>query len=936
MKLIARLLGIVVAVGIGAGLISGNVCARESTDHQRFSLAISGGASKGAYEAGFNWALLKLARESEVMESLAGGQFRRMELASVAGASAGGVNSILSSLTWCSLPEAEGGIKSRIDDNLFRDSWLIMDINGLLPPQPNSEIYLPGDAVFSRRDYLAAADDLLQNWRKSAYRRGCRVPLGVTVTRVEPLELVVADIEVKNQRFYIPFELRVQEDGTVAFSFDPKDYPRLSDPAMILMPHPRDAPEFSIPDESVIEAAVVTSAFPTAFGRRRIQYCRLQLLSAATSSEHSPGNEELDSDLVCPDDYELDEAEFADGGLFDNLPVGLARTLAELNSRAFEHPLPVSYFYIDPDRVRYQTPDPPDNRACVSENPPDACRTMDFSLFSEARLLVGALGTARKYELYRETTSKNWQLNLSQLAYELAQVIEDKNADLDCDKELPFFDKPVTCAEAVRRAGNLLEIVYDRVIPEIISPYSAERLVEAGLAHNCQRSSQDSERRTKCKIDIDEYRNYLVGALLSIVEHGNIDDEKIPERIEQAGQSIHSDRVLRVTNRGAPITGTLLGDFGSFLDYKFRDYDYYVGVYDAIVFATQNLCSLQYNPELQSNEFGQCTNRMARAFYDAAGVGDDPRGRYIFARIAEQEFASEGLFKFSYSPFPPVDLDMQIIHDGLAKALEAGAESDSENKDFFAIEDSFFEYLKAESFTPTRTEDGAEPLLTQIIADRDTWGTEMTRRVSARLVYLERDARNIYEAREPDPDLRESSYTSLMGLTAHALQSATYKYPAFTFSPSTAPESWIWRYIMPYELGFDLAEGDALFTWQPTMALSPRNLLNVRASLGFEAGLLRSSDVDLRENYLGLGVGYIRRTGSAGISSYGFTPTWYHTWSKPTVGDQDTFGGDIFVAFLKDRLRVGLGSRDFNDTSNHWFLTLSVTDLPGLTYWLTR
>jgi len=60
-------------------------------------------------------------------------------------------------------------------------------------------------------------------------------------------------------------------------------------------------------------------------------------------------------------------------------------------------------------------------------------------------------------------------------------------------------------------------------------------------------------------------------------------------------------------------------------------------------------------------------------------------------------------------------------------------------------------------------------------------------------------------------------------------------------------------------------------------------------------------------------VGYIRRTGSAGISSFGFTPTWYHTWSEPEVGKQDTAGGDIFVAFMKDRLRVGLGTRDFND-----------------------
>ena len=428
---------------IGSVLLSGNLSAREPIEYQRFSIAISGGASKGAYEAGLNWAILKLIRESENLPTLGGGQIRPLQIASITGASAGGVNTILSGLTWCSLPEAEGGLTSRIDNNLFRDIWLRVDINALLPPNPDSEIYLPDDALLSRRDYFAAAGDLAEQWRKSAYRKGCRVPLGVTVTRVEPLDLVVDNIEVENQRFYIPFELRVQEDGTIAYFFDPADYPSLSDPAMILMPHPRGAPEFSIPDKSVIEAAVATSAFPTAFGRRRLQYCRLVLRRGATPPE-SPA-EQSESDLVCPSGYALDEAEFADGGLFDNLPIGLARTLAELNINASRNPLPVTYLYLDPNRVRYETPDPPDTRACASSNPPDACRIMAFNLFSESIMLAGALGTARKFELYRETISENWRFNLSQLAYQLAQIVEQEHRDFDCRKELPYFEKPVTC-----------------------------------------------------------------------------------------------------------------------------------------------------------------------------------------------------------------------------------------------------------------------------------------------------------------------------------------------------------------------------------------------------------------------------------------------------------------------------------------------------------
>ena len=58
---------------------------------QRISLAISGGASKGAYEAGLNWGALKIVRTSAGEDPALGGKFRPFELSGVAGASAGGI-----------------------------------------------------------------------------------------------------------------------------------------------------------------------------------------------------------------------------------------------------------------------------------------------------------------------------------------------------------------------------------------------------------------------------------------------------------------------------------------------------------------------------------------------------------------------------------------------------------------------------------------------------------------------------------------------------------------------------------------------------------------------------------------------------------------------------------------------------------------------------
>jgi hypothetical protein len=260
---------------LGFSLLTGNIEARTKHEHIHFSFAISGGASKGAYEAGLNWGLIKIGREISSLKTLTGGQYFPLEAGSISGASAGGINTLLSGLTWCSRPEKEGGLANRIDDNVFRDIWLRIDINTLLPEHADSSTYLPDDAILSRKDFLDAAAELRGKWNKPKFQKGCRIPLGVTVTRIEPDKLIVSNVGVQNQRFYIPFELRVTDDKSIDFFFDPTDYSKVADPAMILMPRPQNAPPFSIDDQRVEDAAFTTSAFPMAFGRKRLQYCRL-------------------------------------------------------------------------------------------------------------------------------------------------------------------------------------------------------------------------------------------------------------------------------------------------------------------------------------------------------------------------------------------------------------------------------------------------------------------------------------------------------------------------------------------------------------------------------------------------------------------------------------------------------------------------------------
>ncbi len=252
---------------------------------QRMSLAISGGASKGAYEAGLNWGALKIMRNFTGTDPVLGGEFRPFEAASFAGASAGGINSILSGITWCSRPEKDGGLTNRINDNIFRDVWLNIDANRLLPSSATSKYYQSDDALFSRNDLRIASNLLKEKWHTPVFRDGCQVPLGVTVTRVKPEVLYIGDIKVQNQRFYIPFEFYVKQDRTAGFRFNPADYPALTDASRLTLPTQAGLEPNTLSDQQIETISFTSSAFPLAFSRQRLAYCRLSDIQMAQSEE---------------------------------------------------------------------------------------------------------------------------------------------------------------------------------------------------------------------------------------------------------------------------------------------------------------------------------------------------------------------------------------------------------------------------------------------------------------------------------------------------------------------------------------------------------------------------------------------------------------------------------------------------------------------------
>ncbi len=158
------------------------------------SMIISGGVSLGAYEAGYNWAMIKML--SEIRDN---GKLIEPDLRSVAGASAGSINALLSAMYWCQKESVP--LHNSVDDNLFYETWVNLGIEDLAiegkdPTNKNS--------LFTRRGLEKKGEIIIDHLKKPIFRKGCEVPLGVSVTKVRPIVETISGIKVKNQNFSVP------------------------------------------------------------------------------------------------------------------------------------------------------------------------------------------------------------------------------------------------------------------------------------------------------------------------------------------------------------------------------------------------------------------------------------------------------------------------------------------------------------------------------------------------------------------------------------------------------------------------------------------------------------------------------------------------------------------------------------------------------------
>jgi hypothetical protein len=307
---------------------------------ERIVLTISGGVSLGAYEAGLNWTLLHLIRASQDPSNAAAFK-SQLDLVSATGASAGNINVFLSAVEWFDRSATPDPI-----DNLFWKAWIPIGLDQLFPGDrscadyagilgqgadkciSSSEAYNPDDGVFSRRAFDGIIEALKQRMSGQFAASDVVFPIGVTVSKVNPERVSgtsFASLDVKTQRFAVVLDAKIV-NGHLEFHQSKAKHPSLVGNQLFL-----PSKGGVVSHDDVIEVIKASSAFPLAFGPVELNYC--------LEAQLTDGNE-----CTTPS-----KERFFDGGLFDNLPMGLAlETIAHTPDPHQPHRL----VYLDPDHRR--------------------------------------------------------------------------------------------------------------------------------------------------------------------------------------------------------------------------------------------------------------------------------------------------------------------------------------------------------------------------------------------------------------------------------------------------------------------------------------------------------------------------------------------------------------------------------------------------------
>jgi hypothetical protein len=180
----------------------------------------SGGIAKGSYQGGVDWTItefLRRIRNPRFKQRL--GLQRDYVLGTATGASAGNIDALFAAIHYCTERQAGGpsepGVPIPVEESLFWKAWVTTGTMQLLPEDVNGRTPEPAalDRHFFEQVYLPAVEQALA---KAEPLPGCTVPVGLTLTRIEPVEVRLVENSPATaavQRFATVFNVRPAAAG---------------------------------------------------------------------------------------------------------------------------------------------------------------------------------------------------------------------------------------------------------------------------------------------------------------------------------------------------------------------------------------------------------------------------------------------------------------------------------------------------------------------------------------------------------------------------------------------------------------------------------------------------------------------------------------------------------------------------------------------------
>ncbi|MEO0615778.1 MAG: patatin-like phospholipase family protein [Pseudomonadota bacterium] len=936
-----------------------------------FSMVIRGGVSLGAYEAGVNWALLRLLKD------LRDDPETTIEptLYAAAGASAGAVNGFLAGLIWCTERPAAGTGPDTLNDNLFRNTWRHIDINELLKHAPLDEQLDEDKAGFSRAAMRQVETDVRNDIDRRRFTPSCEVGFGVSLTRDKPVLFTNAGVDVGQQRLLLPMRLRGLDTGGLDIRhFDGIDPPNFDNPG------PEDLRERAFRSSviyiddgasdriedgpisltAVFDAVKASSAFPVAFSPMKLSYC---LFQNERQRAVTPGRGQYptvgDPRGRCPDGYRRLSSRFVDGGVFDNDPVQLVRELSELRMRGAT------------DTVRYIKVDP------VKRRPARDTFQFEIAQFAEPGdsldLVLWAARPTLSSQNPPQTRIKVRQCFQASSAPPVDHTLElvenapnsllfvgtiDTLVDADGLRQRTDVNAPIV----VEPGDRLVPFHPDEPFEPLCDPGAAPASAPGGpVAALAERSDREQKTRNRTIAIVGEppegmstQLGFLGGSVSSARGYRLYDELMRNDWRDGTLPNLPATALpLLQPTRLTTLTGDFLFSFAAFLDVRFRDYDYYAGVYDAVYGAAELTC-------LEDNDgydgIGDCRAERSRLAYlqlcspgaatMAACRQSAPAANTVMYHLAKLEQCGAAAILDANRSCDLGDWAWtEALVAGLApselaavgRALQAAASDTRDNG-----RDPFVSFIREladpkNGFTP-----GQSPVLNRMLAlstrPVPTWFYPLADSMIPQLIALEK----------ADVDIRESNGietapgSSLLlpalavgGLAAEtAMAERTGWLPDQTAVPQNTKRRWL-ASILPAEVAVDGRNGGLALYLNPAWR---------RASGNYEvdfrvAPWLRQRFDNETIEFSEVSALVTRRFANPLFSSVGVGPTYTYTWTNEPAAREHNLGATVSAGLAADKIRLSYGVRSFDSSDfagDDVFLHIGINDLPGLAYWVCQ